>query len=453
MGNKLLVGFGDMVITPEEPVPLGGCSFDSSTRFFENIFEDIHGIATAITDAQGNSILFVTMDLVRAYNGVVKAVKEQLSEKLGLGQDRIMVTCTHTHSAPDLINGKEPSIQRYEPWLIEKLVAAGVAAWEDRKPATMRYGKILAPGLNFVKHYQHTLPDGTVKYFGDGFGTPVYDETTEHVDPADPTLRLVQFHREGGKDVVIANFQAHPQLTGGANKKNLSADYPGVFREVLGAQLDCHVHFLQGACGNINPKSRLARENYTVDHRVHGAKLAYYGVRCLEKYMKTAEDTTLKTHQTVFRGMIDHSLDHLADAAREVMAVYDTTKDMEACKRAGEPYGIESYRKAAFILIHMRQPEYYDMELNVISLGEELAMVTAPNELFHRNALGVENLSPYSMTLTCGYANGHYFYVPCRQAYDYGSYESLCSRMFRGTGEQYGRMFLQMLQDLKGTER
>lgn len=449
MENALLVGFGDRIITPEEPVPLGGCSFDSSNRFFEKILENIHGLATAITDQNQNSLLFVTMDLVRAYQDVVKAVKEQLSEKLGLGKDRIMVTCTHTHSAPDLVNGKEPSIQRYKPMLIERLVEAGLAAWEDRKPARMYIGKIRAPGLNFVKHYKHTLPDGTVKYFGDAFGTPVYDETTEHVEPADPTLRLIQFKRQGGKDVVMANFQAHPQLTGGANRKDLSADYPGAFRSILGAQLNCHVHFLQGACGNINPKSRLQWENYTTDHKVHGARLAYYAVKCLEKYMKKAEDTTLKTRQVVFRGRIDHSMDHLADAAREVMAVYDRTHDLEACKRAGEPYGIESYRKAAFILIHQRQPEYYDMELHAIALGQELAMVTAPNELFHRNALGVENLSPYPMTLTCGYANGHYFYVPCRQAYDYGSYESLCSRMFAGTGEEYGRIFLKLLEELK----
>jgi len=248
--------------------------------------------------------------------------------------------------------------------------------------------------------------------------------------------------------VGLANWQAHPQLTGRAKMKNLSADYPGVFRNVLGAQLNCHVHFLQGACGNTNPKSRLRRENYTVDHKVHGAKLAYYAVTCLEHYMKPVEDTRITTKQTVYRGMINHTQDHLADKAREIMAVYEKTGDMELCTRMGEPYGIASPKAATFILIRMRQPAYYDMELNAIAVGDQLAFVTAPNEIFHRNALGVEALSPYELTMTCGYANGHYFYIPHREAYAYGSYESICSRMFAGTGEEYGRIFLSMLMEL-----
>jgi len=198
MDKQMLVGFGDVIITPEEPVPLGGCSLDSSSRFFENIFEDIHAIGTAITGSNGESVLFVTFDLVRAYNQVVAAAKSALAEKTGLPVERIMITCTHTHSAPDLVNQKEPAIQRYEPILVEKVIQAGVQAWADRKPARMFMGRIKAPGLNFVKHYKHTCQDGTVRYFGDGFGTPVYDETTCHTEDADPMLRLVQFQREGG---------------------------------------------------------------------------------------------------------------------------------------------------------------------------------------------------------------------------------------------------------------
>ena len=449
MEKKFLVGFGDVIITPEWPVPLGGCSFDSSTRFFNNIFEDIHAIATAMTDEEGSSLVYVTFDLVRAYNQVVAAVKEALSEKLGLPKERIMVSCTHTHSAPDIINQKEESIQRYEPILIEKVIEAGVLAWEDRKPATMSVGKIAAPGLNHVKHYKHTLPDGTVKFFGDNFGVPVIDETTCHTTDADPTLRLVRFAREGGKDVIIANFQAHPQLTGGAKNYNLSADYPGVFREVLGAQLNCHVHFLQGACGNINPKSRLARENYTVKHRVHGARLAYFAIKCLEEQMQEVTPGPIKSKQLIYHGKINHTLDYLVDRAQEIIDLHAKTGDRELCMRMGAAYGIDSPNMATFIIIKSRAAEYFDMELNAITVGDHLALVTAPNELFDTNACYTEANSPYTLTMTCGYSNGHYFYIPSKYGYEYRCYESHCSRMFPGTGEEYSEIFLKMLKELK----
>lgn len=449
MDKKFLVGYGDVIITPDEPVPLGGCSFDSSSRFYTNILEDIHAIATAMTDEDGSSLLYITFDLVRAYNQVVAAVRPRLSEKLGIPVERIMVSCTHTHSAPDLINQKEPSIQRYEPVLIEKIIEAGVLAWEDRKPAKMSVGKIEASGLNHIKHYKHTLADGTVKYFGDCFGTPVYDDTTCHVGDADPTLRLIRFTREGGKDVIIANFQAHPQLTGGAKNYNLSADYPGAFRNILGAQLNCHVHFLQGACGNINPKSRFKRENYTTDHCAHGARLAYFAIKCLENNMMEAEPGPIKTKQLIYHGKINHSLDHLQDKAREIIAMHEQTGDREACMKAGEPYGIDSPNMAAFILIKARAPEYMDMELNAITLGDHLALLTAPNEIFDTNARYTETHSPYTLTLTCGYSNGHCFYIPSKAGYDYRCYESHCSRMPRGTGEEYSEIFLKFLNEMK----
>ena len=86
MESKFLVGYGDVVITPEWPVPLGGCSFDTSTRFNTNVFEDIHAIATAMTDEEGSSLLYVTFDTVRAYNHIIAEVRPRLSEKLGIPQ-------------------------------------------------------------------------------------------------------------------------------------------------------------------------------------------------------------------------------------------------------------------------------------------------------------------------------------------------------------------------------
>lgn len=447
--NEFLVGFGDVIITPEEPVPLGGCSFDSSTRFFNNILEDIHAISVAMTDAQGESVLFVTMDVVRAYNQVTDAVRAELSKKTGVPQERIIVTCTHTHSAPDMVNKKEPSIQRYEPVLIEKVIQAGLLAWEDRKPAKMSIGKIAAPGLNFVKHYKHTTAEGEVKYFGDNFGFAVYDETTCHVSAADPTLRLIRFSREGGKDVIMANFQAHPQLTGGRDRFDLSADYPGAFREILGAQLNCHVHFLQGACGNINPKSRLSGENYTTDHRVYGARLAYFAIKCLEEQMQQVEPGAIRSKQTIYHGKINHSMDHLQNKAREILELQKQTNDRRLCVEMGTPYGITTPNLAAFVLIRARLGEYYDMELNAIAIGKHLALLTAPNELFDTNAVYTEKHAPYDLTVTCGYANGHYFYIPSRFGYEYDCYESHCSRMYPGTGEAYSEIFLKMLKELK----
>ena len=117
--------------------------------------------------------------------------------------------------------------------------------------------------------------------------------------------------------------------------------------------------------------------------------------------------------------------------------------------RAGAVYGIDSPNMATFILIKAQAEEYQDLELNAFALGEHLALVTAPNELFDTNAVYTEAHSPYALTMTCGYSNGHYHYVPSKYGYEYRCYESHCSRMYPGTGEKFSEMFLEMLKELK----
>ena len=83
-----------------------------------------------------------------------------ISEATGLPTERIMISCTHTQSGPDLTNTAEEAVQRYIPRLQQWLVEAAQAALEDRKPARIFTGHVEATGLNFVKHYYNVDEKG-----------------------------------------------------------------------------------------------------------------------------------------------------------------------------------------------------------------------------------------------------------------------------------------------------
>lgn len=449
MEHEFFVGYADIVITPDEPMPLGGYGA-SSFRKHEKVLEDIHAIGTAMTDGGGSTVLFLTIDTTRAYFEAVPEARKMISAVTGLPTERIMVTCTHTHSGPDLTNTAEEAVQRYIPKLQQWLVECAQAALEDRKPARIFAGHVEATGLNFVKHYYNVDENGEKHFFGDNFGKHVMDETTRHTTEADPTMYILQFKREGGKDVVLCNWRAHPQLTGGGKIKNLSADYPAPFREILGAQLNCHVHFLQGAAGNINPKSRIPGEQYSLDHRVFGARLAYFALHCLEHDMEELPAGAIRTKQLIFPGRADHSMDHKCAEGAEVWKFFAETGDREGTAVLCKKYGFASVYHAGSVSAKAHAPETIDLELNAIVIGDALAFVTAPNELFDTNSVYTEEHSPYQMTFTCGYANGHWFYIPSRYGYDYSCYESHVSRFAAGTGEEVSQAFLNMLQELKG---
>lgn len=449
MESKFLVGFADVVITPNEPMPLGGYGA-TSHRKHEKVLEDIHAIGTAMTDAQGNTVLILTTDTTRAYFEAIPEARRMISEATGLPVEQIMITATHTHSGPDLTNTAEEAVQRYIPQVQNWLVQCAQEALADRKPARIFVGDVEATGLNFVKHYYNVTADGEKHFFGDNFGKHVMDETTRHTTEADPTMHLIRFVREGGKDVVLANWRAHPQLTGGSKIKNLSADYPAPFRQILGAQLNCHVQFLQGASGNINPKSRIPGEQYSLDHNVFGARLAYFAVKGLENNMTEVPAGMIRSKKVMLRGIADHTMDHLRKEGAEVWKYFATTGDREGTAEMCRKYGFNSVYHAGSVASKAAGPEYVDLELYAVAVGEHLAFVTAPNELFDTNSVYTEEHSPFDMTFTCGYANGHWFYIPSRYGYEYKCYEANVSRFLAGTGEQVSETFLQMLGELKG---
>ena len=89
-----------------------------------------------------------------------------------------------------------------------------------------------------------------------------------------------------------------------------------------------------------------------------------------------------------------------------------------------------------------------DMELNAIALGE-LAIVTAPGEMFDSITVRTEDNAPFRKVLAFGYANGMKGYLPDRRAFETGTYEVDCCKFVPGIGEMIGDKFLEMLSDIR----
>lgn len=109
------------------------------------------------------------------------------------------------------------------------------------------------------------------------------------------------------------------------------------------------------------------------------------------------------------------------------------------------------------------------LELNAITIGEEFAMVTAPNELFDRYSetatqqdmsdnlwtiLHNNTVGSYGEPFVAGYSNASHSYLPSSATYDFsndnpnyatGSYETLTSQYAQGNGEAVVRTFKAML--------
>ena len=88
----------------------------------------------------------------------------------------------------------------------------------------------------------------------------------------------IAFAREGAKDILLMNWQAHPTLTGGLKKPDVSADYIGVIRDIMEEQTDSLFAFFQGASGNLTCASKIVGETITRNHKIYGGILAEWSM-------------------------------------------------------------------------------------------------------------------------------------------------------------------------------
>ena len=449
--DKFSVGYDRQVVEPDESIPLSGFS-NEDVRYHTRMTEDICATCVALTDTQDNTVMLIGFDCVRIMDYFGENVRRLVSDATGIPQDRIYLAATHTHSSPGFIKEKNPVIQRYVQKSYKLIVLAAQNAMADRKPARMQVGSIETECLNFIKHYRVRDPEtGEICYIGDQYGTKGSRVYVDHATKVDPTMHLVRFIREGGKDVVIANFRAHPHFTGGYKKYDLSSDYVGTFRTSLEASADCHALYLQGACGNVNSSSRLPDERRFTSVRSYGAALASYAVQCLDQYMRDVQTGPIKTQQQkVFGELYRYSADRV-EGARIVHQKWRETYDRALVGEMGIPYDIHSpYHAGAILASQNRTEEEHGwMIINAMCIGDSFGLVTFPGEMYDSVSVRMEENSPYWMTMMMGYCHHHIGYLPSAVAYKYGSYEVDITRFAAGTGEMVADKQVEMLRQLK----
>ena len=170
-------------------------------------------VGTTGHTAEEKALIFA-MDLCSLMTTYVAEIQDDLCAATGLAPERILCSCTHNHSSPDLANQEQETIPRYIAFLKKQMITAAQQALADRKPATAQIGRTHVQGLNHVRRY--VLEDGT--FAGDNYGHFKLSPIAGHESEPDRELQLVKLLRQGKPDVILANFQMHPHRAGGSKK-------------------------------------------------------------------------------------------------------------------------------------------------------------------------------------------------------------------------------------------
>lgn len=442
------IGYGRVDVTPLESVPQAG--FGNTDRHFNTSVKDpICASCFAITDGCDTTVLLLSIDLQRADITTVENARANIQRELGVPGNHVMVCTTHTHAGPEMFLPDMPPVARYRVRLDEGILLAARMAMFDRRPATVSMGQVETHNMNFVKHYAYEDENGQTQYFGDIFGTATYNETTRHATGVDPTMHVVRIRRENCQDLVLVNWRAHGHLYARKTNFELTADFPGYLRIMFEKKNDARITYFQGACGNVNAHSRLKHEMITRDPWIYGDMLANY-VQVALQNMTPLAYAPIGIRQRVLMEPINKPTPEFLEDCRKVHELWRATDDAKACKEFGLPLGIRSHAMANAVIARSKRPDVSPIELNAITLGQ-LAIVTAPNELFDTLSVYVEDHAPYEKVLTFGYANHSMGYIPSALGFEYGCYESDCCYFKPGIGEKIRDTFLEMLNEMKGS--
>ena len=438
----LQIGYGRESIMPEGQINISGGA-NAQHRVSTGFLDILYASCVAISE-NGNTILLFSTDTLGAKSAWTAEARKLINEATGVPEGNIHIGGTHTHSGP-AIGQNLPLVTQYRPIFMDALVRAAKNAIADQAPATLYGAKVQTEKMNFIRHYK--MADGS--YAGSNFG----DFSKEIVDYAaknDPEMVLIKAAREGKKDIVMMNFQAHPCFGGDSSVyTSLSADYIGTTRDAFEAATGAHFIFFLGATGNHNTNSKIEADQSHInsDVKTYGAALAQYAIDALPT-MQLIEGSGIKTTQkTVEYKSNDYGQDRLAEAT-VIAQMYQETGDSKSCTAVAKAQGFQSVFECNGIVSCSKYPETGTIDLNTCSFGG-VGFVAAPYEMFAANGMHIKENSPFEFTIISTVTNSSISYFPTKEAYAYGCYESYTARFASGVAEDMATEFVEMLKQVQ----
>lgn len=449
METILQTGYGRASITPTFSVPLAGYGA-TERRMSQNILSELYGTCVAFVHGEEKLLLF-SQDLIRCDPKWTEELRANIEARTGVPGCRVMSCCTHTHSAPDVLSDL-PCIQDYKAYWLEQMTVAAEEALADLAPSELYGTTTQTEHMTFVRHYR--MADGT--YAGPNFGSFTKSTIVDHAAPNDPQMLIVKIQRQDKKDILLVNFQAHPTSTGGNAYTDVSADFVGVTRDYMEADSGMHFAYFTGSAGNQVMASRIPEEgdNLTREQRykfgnnnylIYGWRLAQYVKNALPQLKKMKSDTFALT-STQLELAVNHEDEELYDAAVEVRKLFQETDRVTATRLAHQK-GLSSVYHAGAIVLRRKRPLTNKMELNAVRIGD-FGFVTLPFESFAAQGLHIKANSRVPLTMIFSCANAGWNYIPTREAYEYGCYESFTSYFAKGSGEIIAEKVTEMINSL-----
>lgn len=437
--SDLLTGFGKVDFTPDFSVGLSGYGGDFN-RLHTDVVAPVY-ITCVAAKQDETTVLLYTVDTCGLRIEHIRRFRKAVTAAVGVPDTHIFFGAIHGHNCPTMISDEEPSAVKTIEFMEQAAVKAAQLALEDLDETTVLAAKPEFPGMNFTRHYRQV--GGIRTTLNSGFRRDI--PMAGHMGPNDPHMVLIKFARQSKKDIVLVNWQAHPDDARQIGFTSIAPGFVGPLRDRLEKLSGCQVAYFTGASGN------QARDSF-ISKLAHGLPWNTYGDLMARKafaafgQLQPVEGSGIQVARTLLPVKINHSWDHKSAQADEIMearAAGDKDKEMQLQKA----YGFTTPAHVTGVWMRSRMEENGELELNALRIGG-VAFACNTCETFSDQGIFIKNYSPYEYTMI---VTGNRSYLAAQQAFDYFAYEAVGGSAYyeRGTAEKMADALVGLLTELQ----
>ena len=424
--KRFQAGAATSNITPWLGVSINGGMRD---RTAVHIHDELHARCLVLDDGQ-TQMAIVVVDSCMVPREIFDTAKHTVHEHTGLPMDHILMSATHTHSAPTVVPIFQSNADEHYKQFLTRRIADGVRrALNNLAPAKIGWGVGQVSDQVFNRRWK--MKAGTIppNPFGaidqvrmnPPAGSP---DLIEPAGPTDPNLSIVSVQSLNGQPIaLLANYSLH--YVGGTKRGSISADYFGKFANRVKAMLGAEASdppfvgiMSNGTSGNINNinfrRERKAQPSYEQMRRV--ANIVAAEAFRVGQTIEHQEWVALGVKQTEIE--LDVRLPSKEEIERAQRIILDA-KGLAMQSRE------EIYARETLLLAEY--PGKVSLILQALRMGD-LVIAAIPCEVFVEIGLEIRERSPFQTTFTISLANGYNGYLPTVEHHRLGGYETWRAR-------------------------
>jgi len=422
-GRTFHAGAFAIDITPREfPVIING---GVSERTADRVVDPLHARCLVLDDGT-TQIAIAVVDSCLLPRPLLDKAKQAASAATGIPTERMLISATHTHSAPSVFPclGTDCD-ERYAAYLPGRIAEGIKAAQQNLAPARVGWAVGRAPKNIFCRRYLMKPGTALTNPFG---GTrndraqmnPGYRNANaiKRLGPVDPAVTILSVQSPDGEPIaLLANYSTHY-----AGSPTVSADYFGAFCQRISQFI--------GAESTKRPFVAMISNGTSGDANC----CDFDRTRRKFDYISVAEDVARAAHDAYKRIHYHDWAPLIMEQELLTLNVRMPGKDEVAKAKAYMAANLQGRKPRTWTEVYAREtvlldamPSTRELKLQAVQIGD-LGIAAIPCEVYGSTGLKIKRASVLPTTMNISMANGCEGYIPPAEQFELGGYTTWRAR-------------------------